>query len=653
MPAPVACGPPAGRSSAPGCRRPPCPTAPGAPSGHSTIGRRIRHRRHPVLRRRAHGDDEARAGRAAPSIRAMSSRQPSTGNHRPSTSSPPSRRTADRQPPTATVNPSTVTVYPVFRMPAATPLTVTRNAWRRRSSPLGCAQAAEQLDLHQVDRDRRTGCGRRSIGAAPGCRRAARSRPATRQHAADGRRQPAPQVGAERVQVGGHEQALVVRGDARVGLGQHHLDQIERRAEERPLAVHRAQLVGSPPPRSRRRAPRRRPATTAAAGASASTRTPTGSRAASRRRRPSRRRAGRLPIVRSLELAAPASRRGSTAMKRGVVVDDARDRPSRDGVGERVHPRRATRRRARRRRRQRRVERGGRVDLERPQREPRQAELRLDHLALLGDAQPAVDRSGRLRLDGQIRRPAAAADAAAAAVEQRQLDAAARGTRATTILLRLVQLPVRGQAAAVLRRVRVADHHFLAAAAPLRGTTASPSRLAQRCRRRSRRSSIVSNSGTTRSGRSAPASFCSSSTASTSDGACRHRDDVGAERLRRQPRGCRGTSRAPRAPRREAVRSGGMSGRRPCELAQEERAAARPRSSPRSRRVPAARVMVVSASVCRDACWRRSRRTSVSAERGDAPQQIEQPPVAPCRPSPVSLERAVAQRERLRQVLGA
>ena len=56
----------------------------------------------------------------------------------------------------------------------------------------------------------------------------------------------------------------------------------------------------------------------------------------------------------------------------------------------------------------------------------RQPELRLDHLALFGDADRAVDRSWRLRLDGDVRRPAAAADAAAAAVEQRERTLASR-----------------------------------------------------------------------------------------------------------------------------------------------------------------------------------------------------------------------------------
>ena len=98
----------------------------------------------------------------------------------------------------------------------------------------------------------------------------------------------------------------------------------------------------------------------------------------------------------------------------------------------------------------------------RPHRDVGQAELRLDHLALLGHAQPAVDRTRRLRPDREVGRAAAAADAAAAAVEQRQLDAVPRA-RGDDLFLRAVELPRRGEPAGVLRRVGVADHHLLVA----------------------------------------------------------------------------------------------------------------------------------------------------------------------------------------------
>ena len=114
---------------------------------------------------------------------------------------------------------------------------------------------------------------------------------------------------------------------------------------------------------------------------------------------------------------------------------------------------------------QRRRQRRRRVQLERPHGDVGQAELRLDHLALFGDAQPAVDRTRRLRLNRKIRRTAAAADAAAAAVKQRQLDvrvAAGVDNR----LLRAIQRPVRRQTSAVLRRVGVADHDLMPSVDP-------------------------------------------------------------------------------------------------------------------------------------------------------------------------------------------
>ena len=43
---------------------------------------------------------------------------------------------------------------------------------------------------------------------------------------------------AEMLQIGRHEEAVVVRGDVGVGLGERHLDQPEGRTEERPRAVH-------------------------------------------------------------------------------------------------------------------------------------------------------------------------------------------------------------------------------------------------------------------------------------------------------------------------------------------------------------------------------------------------------------------------------
>ena len=60
--------------------------------------------------------------------------------------------------------------------------------------------------------------------------------------------------------------------------------------------------------------------------------------------------------------------------------------------------------------------------------------LRRDHLALLGDPERARDAARRLGEDGLVARAAAAADRAAAAVEEAQADAASRvaATRSTS-----------------------------------------------------------------------------------------------------------------------------------------------------------------------------------------------------------------------------
>ena len=65
-----------------------------------------------------------------------------------------------------------------------------------------------------------------------------------------------------------------------------------------------------------------------------------------------------------------------------------------------------------------------------------------------------------------MRRAAAAPGAAAATVEDRQLDVALGGERRQR-LLRAVGLPGGGDVAAVLARVGVAEHHLEAPAAPL------------------------------------------------------------------------------------------------------------------------------------------------------------------------------------------
>jgi hypothetical protein len=88
------------------------------------------------------------------------------------------------------------------------------------------------------------------------------------------------------------------------------------------------------------------------------------------------------------------------------------------------------------------------------------AVLVVQHLALLGELDLAVHRAGRLRQDRLVGRTAAAADGAAAAVEQPAAHAALAGD-AQDLLLRLVQVPARGEDAAVLAGIGIAEHDLL------------------------------------------------------------------------------------------------------------------------------------------------------------------------------------------------
>ena len=197
-----------------------------------------------------------------------------------------------------------------------------------------------------------------------------------------------------------------------------HRDEIQRRAEERPPLVHLAQhvqfavfepraegLAGSKPrgkqqPRLR---PREHPGDRAQRIDPAVLRA--ADRAAANRHDAELHFGRRLPEV----LDEPR-----------VFVDDfpiyaARRlrEPVHHGAPARIGRCRDFERGAKRRRR---------VELQRARGDLGQPELRLDHFSLFGDAKAAVHGSRGLRLDGEIRRPAAAADAAAASVEQRQLD---------------------------------------------------------------------------------------------------------------------------------------------------------------------------------------------------------------------------------------
>ena len=175
---------------------------------------------------------------------------------------------------------------------------------------------------------------------------------------------------------------------------------------------------------------------------------------------------------------------------------------------------------------------------------------------------------GRLRLDGDVGRAAAAADAAAAAVEQRQLHAVAAA--------RLDDQPPAPCRAPRRRRTGRRPWPSPSSRSSLpggrrcaRGTTESRAAGAASSRP-ARRSSAVSSSGTTRSG-ARDAALALQQLHGEHVGRHRgHRDDVGAERVRRAAAQSCGTSRGRPAPRATASRSGGTSGRRPRELAHQE-----------------------------------------------------------------------------------
>ncbi len=94
-----------------------------------------------------------------------------------------------------------------------------------------------------------------------------------------------------------------------------------------------------------------------------------------------------------------------------------------------------------------------------PLRDDRMAVSREDDLALLGDLEPPVHRARRLREHGAASGTAAATQRAAAAVEQRQRDAAFAGPPRQP-LLHSEQPQRRADGPEFFRRVRVAEHHL-------------------------------------------------------------------------------------------------------------------------------------------------------------------------------------------------
>ena len=107
-----------------------------------------------------------------------------------------------------------------------------------------------------------------------------------------------------------------------------------------------------------------------------------------------------------------------------------------------------------------RIERGGDHELEVALGQHLVGVFEVEHFALLGDAQLAVERVEGLGEDGAMRGSAAAAHRAAAAVEEAQLDAGFARDH-MQVAMRAEDLPRGGQHAAVFVRVGVAEHDLL------------------------------------------------------------------------------------------------------------------------------------------------------------------------------------------------
>ena len=319
---------------------------------------------------------------------------------------------------------------------------------------LVAAQPREQRDLHDVDR---VHVRVADVDGAPQDRIVLQelARLEDVDHAPARQVQPHPEILAQGLQSVGHQHAVVGGGDGGVRFRQRHLGQPQRGVQERPAPRHVAQqralaaierrrerFTRAQPRRQEqpRLCPREHPRNRAEGFHAV---VPTAARrAAADRRQPD------LPCRRAgLEVFDEPR----------VVIHDAAIGAVRGGR-ETLH-RLAPRRRHGRGSRQRRVQYRRRVHLQGADRDVMQPELRLDHFPLHGHAQASVHRSRGLRLDGKMRRPAAAPDAAAAAMEERQRHPGV-ARRRDDRLLRLVDLPVRRQSSAVLRGVGVAEHYF-------------------------------------------------------------------------------------------------------------------------------------------------------------------------------------------------
>ena len=254
--------------------------------------------------------------------------------------------------------------------------------------------------------------------------------------------------------------------DLEIGLHERHRHVREEVAEEVPALVHLGEAVAEPGLARGRQPGARRRTSPARSGATGSSRTPTGSRAGPRGRRPSRAAATGASRGAARTGARRAWRRSSTRAGAGArsARGSGRTRRPRSPPSPRPSPPapRVT------------SAAGGAA---RSPRAPRRASAPGSRARALGTrylseitspcsvtliSPSSVPRW--LREDRVVRRAAAAADRAAAAVEQPQPHAVL-GRLVAQPLLRAVDLPLARGDPGLLVRVRVAEHHLLDVAA--------------------------------------------------------------------------------------------------------------------------------------------------------------------------------------------
>ncbi len=366
--------------------------------------------------------------------------------------------------PAADAAPVPLPAQPVLRRPAAMPLTVSSSA-RTSAGSCSASGSAARCRPQQRHLQRRQ---RGEVGVAHLQRllqhRVALQRgglPGHPQHLGAGAGVLLGDVVEDVPQAGGHQGVDVAAGDGQVGLDQGHRHVAEQRAEERPLAVHLREHVAQP-----LLAGRREPGAhavpaghhLAALGPAEDPRDRAEPLDAAAGVRPPRRARADVQVGEQVHRGRGEEVGGQVgvvqqlpvALVRRVGDDLHRGVPALPGLG--AAARAAVQHR--------RLEGSGDGQLEVLPGQDRQAVLVGDDLALLGDLHRPVERAVRQGEHRLVGRAATAADRAAAAVEEAQVDPVPGGDVAQPAL-RAVDLPLRGRDARGLVGVAVAEHHLL------------------------------------------------------------------------------------------------------------------------------------------------------------------------------------------------